>query len=32
MIPEAFDEAHLAIGLITLIGFLTAYTLSSAGG
>ncbi|NLT56933.1 MAG: ZIP family zinc transporter [Actinomycetales bacterium] len=32
MIPEAFDEAHLASGLITLIGFLTAFALSGHGG
>ena len=32
MIPEAFEKAHLAIGLILLLGFLTAFTLSSAGG
>jgi ZIP family zinc transporter len=28
MIPEAFDEAHLLIGLITVAGFLTAFSLS----
>nr|WP_230204950.1 hypothetical protein [Parafrankia elaeagni] len=28
MIPEAFDEAHLAIGLILLVGFLGAFSLS----
>jgi ZIP family zinc transporter len=32
MIPEAFDSAHLAIGLITLLGFLTAFALSTMGG
>jgi ZIP family zinc transporter len=32
MIPEAFDDAHLLIGLITLLGFLTAYSLSSSRG
>lgn len=32
MIPEAFENAHLAIGLITLLGFLTAYALSTTGG
>ena len=32
MIPEAFEQAHLAIGLITLLGFLTAFALSTAGG
>ncbi|ADB30258.1 zinc/iron permease [Kribbella flavida DSM 17836] len=29
MIPEAFEQAHLAIGLITMLGFLTAFTLTS---
>ncbi|MEU1040637.1 ZIP family metal transporter [Streptomyces sp. NPDC005551] len=28
MIPEAFDEAHLAIGLITVGGFLVSFALS----
>ncbi|MGW6441524.1 ZIP family metal transporter [Lentzea sp. NPDC055074] len=28
MIPEAFEEAHLLIGLITVIGFLVAFGLS----
>ncbi|HET9143269.1 ZIP family zinc transporter [Actinophytocola sp.] len=28
MIPEAFDDAHLLIGIITVAGFLTAYGLS----
>ncbi|MEW9528105.1 ZIP family metal transporter [Microbispora sp. NPDC049125] len=32
MIPEAFENAHLLIGLITVAGFLTAFTLSRAGG
>lgn len=32
MIPEAFENAHLAIGLITLLGFLTAFALSTMGG
>ena len=31
MIPEAFERTHLAIGLITLLGFLTAFALSRAG-
>ncbi|WIN00235.1 ZIP family zinc transporter [Actinoplanes oblitus] len=31
MIPEAFDEAHLLIGLITVVGFLVAFALSQAG-
>ncbi|GAA3486379.1 ZIP family zinc transporter [Streptomyces cremeus] len=28
MIPEAFEEAHLLTGLTTVLGFLTAFTLS----
>jgi zinc transporter, ZIP family len=31
MIPEAFDNAHLLIGLITVAGFLVAFALSQAG-
>ncbi|MEU4214171.1 ZIP family zinc transporter [Actinoplanes sp. NPDC026623] len=31
MIPEAFEKAHLLIGLITVIGFLVAFSLSQAG-
>ncbi len=31
MIPEAFDEAHTAAGLVTMIGFLTAFMLSKWG-
>lgn len=31
MIPEAFENAHLLIGLITVAGFLVAFTLSHAG-
>jgi ZIP family zinc transporter len=31
MIPEAFEDAHLAVGLITLLGFLGAFALSAAG-
>ena len=31
MIPEAFENTHLAIGLITLLGFLTAFALSRLG-
>lgn len=31
MIPEAFEDAHLLIGLITVAGFLTAFSLSQAG-
>ncbi|MDT9682809.1 ZIP family zinc transporter [Streptomyces sp. TRM76323] len=30
MIPEAFEEAHLAIGVITVCGFLTSFVLSHA--
>lgn len=30
MIPEAFEDAHLLIGLITVVGFLVAFTLSQA--
>jgi ZIP family zinc transporter len=32
MIPEAFEEAHNFAGLITVIGFLTAFALSKATG
>jgi ZIP family zinc transporter len=32
MIPEAFERAHLATGLITAVGFLVAFALSQAGG
>ncbi|MDR8408012.1 ZIP family zinc transporter [Nonomuraea sp. 3-1Str] len=32
MIPEAFDNAHLMTGLITLAGFLLAFAVSKAGG
>jgi ZIP family zinc transporter len=28
MIPEAFEDAHLAIGLITVSGFLVSFALS----
>ena len=31
MIPEAFEDAHLLIGLITVAGFLIAFGLSQAG-
>ncbi|SJZ37724.1 zinc transporter, ZIP family [Marinactinospora thermotolerans DSM 45154] len=31
MIPEAFEDAHLLIGLITVVGFLLAFALSSSG-
>ena len=30
MVPEAFEDAHLLVGLITVAGFLTAFTLSHA--
>jgi zinc transporter, ZIP family len=30
MIPEAFEEHHLLTGLITALGFLTAFTISQA--
>ena len=30
MIPEAFDDAHLLVGLVTVAGFLTAFALSHA--
>ncbi|MEU9981781.1 ZIP family zinc transporter [Streptomyces sp. NPDC050856] len=30
MIPEAFEDAHLAIGLITVCGFLVSFALSHA--
>jgi len=32
MIPEAFEQTHLLTGLITAVGFLTAFTISRAGG
>lgn len=32
MIPEAFETAHNAAGLITVIGFLAAFVLSKLGG
>jgi zinc transporter, ZIP family len=32
MIPEAFEEAHTAAGLITVAGFLAAFALSKAAG
>ncbi|GAA2298060.1 ZIP family zinc transporter [Nonomuraea roseoviolacea subsp. roseoviolacea] len=32
MIPEAFENAHLMTGLITLAGFLLAFAVSKAGG
>lgn len=30
MIPEAFEDAHLSIGLITVCGFLVSFALSHA--
>lgn len=30
MVPEAFQDAHLLVGLITVLGFLTAFALSHA--
>ena len=32
MIPEAFQEAHNFAGLITVVGFITAFTLSKLSG
>lgn len=32
MIPKAFEQAHLATGLITVLGFLAAFALSRIGG
>ncbi len=32
MIPEAFENAHLAIGVVMVAGFLTSFGLSHAGG
>ncbi|MHA7275773.1 ZIP family metal transporter [Arthrobacter sp. Hz1] len=32
MIPEAFEEHHILTGLITAVGFLTAFTISNLGG
>lgn len=32
MIPEAFEEAHNFAGLITVVGFLAAFSLSKLGG
>jgi ZIP family zinc transporter len=31
MIPEAFEQAHNFAGLITVVGFLTAFVLSKLG-
>ena len=30
MVPEAFENAHLLVGLITVLGFLVAFALSQA--
>ncbi len=32
LIPEAFEQAHLATGLIAVLGFLVAFVLSRLGG
>jgi ZIP family zinc transporter len=32
MIPEAFERAHLLSGLVAVIGFLIAFTISQLGG
>jgi ZIP family zinc transporter len=32
MIPEAFDDAHVLTGLITTLGFLTAFSIERLGG
>lgn len=32
MVPEAFEQAHDATGLITVLGFLAAFALSKLGG
>jgi ZIP family zinc transporter len=32
MVPEAFEHAHNATGLITVLGFLSAFVLSKLGG
>ncbi|GAA2721306.1 ZIP family metal transporter [Cellulomonas aerilata] len=32
MIPEAFERTHLLTGFITTLGFLTAFSISRAGG
>lgn len=32
MIPEAFESAHNFVGLITVLGFLTAFALTKLGG
>ena len=32
MIPEAYEEAHDFIGIITVLGFLLSFLLSKAGG
>jgi ZIP family zinc transporter len=31
MIPEAFEDAHLLVGIVTVAGFLIAFGLSQAG-
>jgi zinc transporter, ZIP family len=32
MIPEAFERAHLFTGLITALGFVTAFAIEQLGG
>jgi ZIP family zinc transporter len=32
MVPEAFEDAHLLTGLVTVVGFLTAFGLTQLGG
>lgn len=32
MMPEAFEEGHDFIGVITVLGFLVAFVLSKLGG
>ena len=32
MVPEAFEQAHDAAGLITVAGFLASFALSKLGG
>jgi ZIP family zinc transporter len=31
MIPEAFEKTHMLTGLVTTLGFLTAFTISRLG-
>lgn len=32
MIPEAFENGHPGSGLVTAVGFLTAFSIARAGG